>query len=223
MPRPHLLYFADPMCSWCWGFSPVIQAISERFGPELPIRLIVGGLRPWTKNPMTAQERQDVRSHWKHVQEASGQPFDFAFFDRDSFVYDTEPPSRAVIVLRQQGMQSALAGLRHIQHAFYAENKDVTNIDTLASLALELGMDEALFREQFTAEAILQETRDDFALTQSAGVHGFPTLLAGKDDSNQYALVTQGFQPAPRLIPALAQWLEQIGTIPVPDTGPTCS
>ncbi len=32
MPHPHLVYVADPMCSWCWGFSPVIDAIRERFG-----------------------------------------------------------------------------------------------------------------------------------------------------------------------------------------------
>jgi hypothetical protein len=23
-----LVYFADPMCSWCYGFSPVIAAIA---------------------------------------------------------------------------------------------------------------------------------------------------------------------------------------------------
>ena len=45
MRKPHLVYFADPMCSWCWGFSPVIEAISEQFGTSLPIRLIMGGLR----------------------------------------------------------------------------------------------------------------------------------------------------------------------------------
>ena len=29
MADKRLLYFADPMCSWCYGFSPV------RLGPEL--------------------------------------------------------------------------------------------------------------------------------------------------------------------------------------------
>ena len=27
MDEPHLIYFADPMCSWCYGFSPVIEDI----------------------------------------------------------------------------------------------------------------------------------------------------------------------------------------------------
>ena len=52
MRQPHLVYFADPMCSWCWGFAPVINAIRGRYGERLPVRLIVGGLRPGTTEPM---------------------------------------------------------------------------------------------------------------------------------------------------------------------------
>lgn len=46
MHKPHLVYFADPTCSSCWGFSSVIEALSERFGPSLPIRLIMGDCVP---------------------------------------------------------------------------------------------------------------------------------------------------------------------------------
>ena len=33
----HFLYVADPMCSWCWGFSPVIDKIDETFGETAPV------------------------------------------------------------------------------------------------------------------------------------------------------------------------------------------
>lgn len=36
-----LWYFADPMCSWCWGFSPVIEAVREACRPRLKISLIL--------------------------------------------------------------------------------------------------------------------------------------------------------------------------------------
>jgi putative protein-disulfide isomerase len=206
MNKPHLVYFADPMCSWCWGFSPVIEAISERFGPALPIRLILGGLRPWTTEPMNAHDRGDVRNHWEHVHEASGQPFDFAFFDRERFVYDTEPASRAVVVLRRRGMETGLAALRRIHRAFYAESRDVTDTATLAALAAEFGVDEASFCREFESETAVEETRGDFAIAQSAGIRGFPTLIAGGGDDDQYALVTHGFQPGARILPALEQW-----------------
>ena len=44
-----LIYFADPMCSWCYGFSPVVRALRPRYAEVLPIRLIMGGLRPGTR------------------------------------------------------------------------------------------------------------------------------------------------------------------------------
>ncbi|OYV33240.1 MAG: protein-disulfide isomerase, partial [Rhodospirillales bacterium 20-64-7] len=146
MQTPHLIYFADPMCSWCWGFSPAIGAIAARFGETLPIRLVLGGLRPGTEQEMTAGDRANVRGHWEHVQEASGQPFDFRFFDRPSFVYDTEPASRAVVAMRRLGMNSDLEAFRRIQFAFYAENRDVTETETLCALAAELGADADAFR-----------------------------------------------------------------------------
>lgn len=223
MHKPHLVYFADPMCSWCWGFSPVIEAISERFGPSLPIRLILGGLRPWTKEPMTANDRGDVRNHWQHVHEASGQPFEFAFFDREHFVYDTEPPSRAVVVLRRRGMATGLAALRRIHHAFYAESRDVTDTGTLADLAAEFGLDPAEFRDEFDSEAALEEARNDFATAQSAGIRGFPTLIAGEGDDNQYLLVTHGFQPGARILPALEQWLGKETAPLSADAGQACT
>lgn len=207
--RPHLIYFADPMCSWCWGFAPVIRVLSETFGDYLPIRLIMGGLRPGTTDPMPDRVRAEIRTHWEHVAEASGQPFDWGFFDRNGFVYDTEPASRAVVVLRRHGL--GLKALHRMQEAFYAENVDVTRTDALADIAVECGLDAAAFRAAFEAEAARQETLRDYAISQRTGVTGFPTLIAGSGQYNQYVMVTQGFQPAARILPALAHWLETIG------------
>ncbi|HEX2939451.1 MAG TPA: DsbA family protein [Rhodopila sp.] len=210
MQGSHLVYFADPMCSWCWGFSPVIEAIRARFGDTLPIRLVLGGLRPGTETEMDAGDRAEVRSHWEHVHEASGQPFDFRFFERSHFVYDTEPASRAVVVMRRLGMDVGLAALKRVQAAFYAENLDVTDAATLAILAAELGMDTEAFRADFGSETSIRETWRDFQIAQSAGVRGFPTLIAGAGDEGRYALVTHGFQPAARILPALERWFETV-------------
>lgn len=210
MAGPHLVYFADPMCSWCYGFSPVIAAIGERFGEALPIRLVLGGLRPGTTEPMDEASRAKTREHWEHVHEASAQPFDFAFFERARFVYDTEPACRAVVVMRRRGPAAALAALRRIHIAFYAENRDVTDVATLTEIAAELGEDAATFRAAFASDAAVQETWADFALSQRAGIGGFPTLIAGNGSDDSYAMVTNGFQRAERIIPLLASWFGRL-------------
>ena len=210
-PGPHLVYFADPMCSWCWGFAPVITAIEARFGDALPIRLVMGGLRPGTTEPMTETRKAETRSHWEHVHAASGQPFDHAFFAREGFVYDTEPASRAVVVMRRRGMGDALAGLKRLQAAFYAENRDVTDPVELTAIAAELGFEADAFAADFQSDAARRETAQDFALSQGAGITGFPTLIAGAGAEGGYGLVTQGFQRGERILPALEAWRATVG------------
>ena len=95
-----ILIIVDPMCSWCWGFSPVLRAIDEAYNSFAPIYPIVGGLRPLTSDPMNDRAKEEIQQHWKNVNEVSGQTFDFTFFDRKDFIYDTEPACRALVTVR---------------------------------------------------------------------------------------------------------------------------
>jgi putative protein-disulfide isomerase len=204
-----LLYFADPMCSWCWGFAPVIEAVAARFGPSLPVRLILGGLRPGTTEPLIAAGKRSIREHWQHVQELAGQPFDFGFFEREGFVYDTEPPCRAVVAARRLRPGAALGFLDHLHGAFYSRNQDITDATTLAGLAADFGFDPAEFEAVFAAAATREETRADFALGKRIGIGGFPALLAGGGD-DAYSIVTLGYQPWGKIEPLVTSWLEHV-------------
>lgn len=213
--RDQLIYVADPMCSWCWGFSPVIEAVRETFGDAFDTRLIMGGLRPGTTKPMDDKSKGTVREHWEHVETASGQPFDFAFFDRDGFVYDTEPAARAVVAARRQDADKAFAYLKRVHRAFYAENRDVTDRGELASLAEEAGLDRDAFEATFDSEDVRTETWKDFALSQRSGITGFPTLLIG-NQADGHAVVTVGFQPWQAIEARIETWRAQRAAAPQP-------
>lgn len=210
MTRPQLIYFADPMCSWCWGFAPTIAAIPERFGDRLPISVILGGLRPGTIEPMTPRLSATIREHWRHVADASGQPFDFAFFDRKGFIYDTEPSARAVVAMRRHAPERTLEFMNRIQRAFYAENRDITDPEVLSDLAVEFGLSRTKFSADMANDDIRNETLGDFMVAQRTGVTGFPTLIAGMGGSTGWALITEGFQPKERVLALLERWLAQV-------------
>ena len=205
--QKQLLYFADPMCSWCWGFSPVITAIGDHHGEDLPIRPMMGGLRPGPQAPMDDEIKQEIRDHWEHVKTATGQAFDFAFFERDAFVYDTEPACRAVVAARAQGLTQGLAMLARLHRAFYAENRDVTDTDMVIELAEDEGLERDLFADVFQSDAARNATEADFHIAHRLGIRGFPTLLAGTEKDG-FALVTTGYQPHDALAGPIAQWLE---------------
>lgn len=201
----HFLYVADPMCSWCWGFSPVIGKVAEAFGDAAPVRVMVGGLRPGTVHPMRGKDKDYIRDHWHHVQDATGQPFDFAFFDQDTFVYDTEPACRAVVTARKIDEARALPFLAHLHCAFYVDNRNTANENELADIAGEFGFERDEFLALLTSPDMREETQGDFWFAQSSGITGFPTLLAVED--KQAILVTAGYLPWDALEAPLAGWV----------------
>lgn len=210
MDTPHLILFADPMCSWCYGFSPVVDDVRRAFGRALPVRVVMGGLRPGTAEPMTDKGKTEVVGHWAHVAEATGLPFDRAVLDREGFIYDTDPAARAVVVVRREGDEPAIDYLRNVQRAFYAENRDVTSGDVLADLAVELGLDRAEFLEAWNSEEAKAETWRDYAMSQRAGVTGFPTLVGGPNEHGVYGVVTRGYAPAEQVVAVLKDWISRI-------------
>lgn len=202
-----LVYFADPMCSWCYGFSPVIAAIEQHFRGRLPLRLVMGGLRAGQTRPMREQDKDYIRGAWARVNAASGQPFDFTFFEREGFVYDTEPACRAVVTMRLRDPSRALAFMARIQTAFYAENRDVTSADVLTGLAADEGQDRDTFATALLSPEVRNETFRDFLTAQEFGIQGFPALIVG--GGQQYALVTSGYRPLDGIPEALDNWLAQ--------------
>lgn len=205
--QKQLLYFADPMCSWCWGFAPVIKAVAERHGDTLPIQVFMGGLRAGNTKAMEQKDKDYIRNHWEHVHERTGQEFNFDFFDREGFVYDTEPACRAVVTARSFDTAIALRLLERLHEAFYVEGQDTTDRDTLVALADLEGVDVKAFAEKFDSKEATMVTTVDFEITKKIGVSGFPTLLAGSDKDG-FGMVTSGYQALEGIEGSINDWLE---------------
>ena len=93
--KREFVYFTDPMCSWCYGFSPVITALAGRF-ETAPAPAHDHGRTTRTSSadqPFSWKIKQYIRDAWKRVEATTGQPFDMGFLAREHFVYDTEPAS----------------------------------------------------------------------------------------------------------------------------------
>ena len=45
MAERQLLYFADPMCSWCWGFSPVVEELGTRYQVRATLAVVMGNYK----------------------------------------------------------------------------------------------------------------------------------------------------------------------------------
>jgi len=209
-PKPTLLYLADPMCSWCWGFSPVIEQVADDYAEQLDFRVVAGGLFPDTTEVMNPHFKAQVKDHWEHVEERTGQPFDFELFQREDFVYNTEPACRALVAARALDPSRTLAMLRELHRAFYAENRDITDADVATNVAVKAGLDAGEFRAMLDSAPMRERVRTDFNLAREIGMRGFPTLLGY--DHQHLVLITEGYAAQNPVRAKLDRWLSEIET-----------
>lgn len=202
--RPRLLAFLDCMCSWCYGFTPVMDELRGHFGDRLDHLLFSGGLRPFNREPMAEAMREKLASVYARIGEISGQPFAAMPRSMDpDFIYDTEPASRAIVTMRHAAPGADYAYYRAIQQAFYARAEDITREEVLAAHAAPFGVEREAFLDLFRSEPIRQAVLADFGVAKQFDITGFPTLVLHRMDGknpNALLLVGQGYAPAAEMI-----------------------
>jgi putative protein-disulfide isomerase len=179
-----LIFVGDPMCSWCYGFGKELSALMARH-PDLPLQIMVGGLRAGATDVLDDSGKQFRLQHWARVEEKSGLPFNRpGLMARKNFVYDTEPICRAVVTARRVAPQAdLLAVFRALQNAFYVNGLDTTDGAVLAQAAVaELhNQGHAVAVDAFLAEwneaATIAATHAEFVQVRKIGINSFPALL----------------------------------------------
>lgn len=191
------IYVGDPMCSWCWGFAPQIEKLRKKHADDWKFTLVLGGLRPGPQPPMDKEMKDMVQHHWEAVAERTGQPFDYDFFKRDGFIYDTEIPSRAIMAARVLERSLAFDFYHRVQEAFYAKNIDTGNVESYFPIVEEFGLNQEDFVELFESDRVKQFTLNQFELARKMQATGFPSSLAVID--GQYFMLNRGWAEAEAL------------------------
>ena len=193
-----LLYVVDPMCSWCWGFGESIAQVRAEL-PDVPWRLVMGGLAPDSDDPMDVETAKYVQQAWRAVTAQTGAQFNHDFWTQCSPRRSTYPSCRAVILAGQEGKAQEM--LSAIQQAYYSEARNPSDLETLTALAEEIGMNPKSFRtalEDPKTQALLEE---DFSLRRSMKVTNFPSV--GLRDGKESRLIISGWCDAKTLSAAV--------------------
>jgi len=216
-PVKEIIYVGDPMCAWCFGFEPVLDALMERFEPSVPFRFIMGGLRVDDPIPITGALKPKLLKNWRDVTRATGQPINgYLLANIPDFLYDSAPASRAFIAVRRLDESLALPYYRSLHHAFYMEMRDITQPAILCELAAALGVDPGFFSELVKSESVRAEALNDFELARDYNAQAFPALVL-KEGSNA-SVLNQGYKEFSALTGILDEWVT--GELPTAEITP---
>ncbi|WP_299455776.1 DsbA family protein [uncultured Microscilla sp.] len=170
-------YFADPMCSWCWGAAASVTRLKEQYH-EFDFELIMGGLRPYETRPLDANSRDKLIQHWRQIGEATEQPFDETILHTPGFVYNTEAAARAVVTVKKINPAMTFVFFKAVQKAFYAEGKHPQQLSTYLELCQNMGISAEEFARIFELQTTKEATEEEFMRAKTFyGITGFPTLL----------------------------------------------
>ena len=204
MNKKILWYIADPMCSWCWGFAPIIKEVRLNYSENLKIELVMGGLRSG-KLAMASGQRAEILNHWKAVNERTGQPFSFEGAMPEGFIYDTEPSCRGIVAMSLINPSLVFTLLESIQFGFYVEQKDVTNPKVLAQLAGKIGVDMDLYLQAFESDEVKNKVSNHFDKVRQWGVNSFPTIAV--QNAAGYSVLNRGYCLPDELFQKIDGWL----------------
>lgn len=186
-----LYYVADPMCAWCWGFRAAFEGVEARLHEGVRVRLVMGGLAPDSAQPMDEGTRGYVQSAWHAVASRSGASFNHDFWELCAPRRSTWPACRAVLAAEALQPGAGRRMFAGIQRAYYTEARNPSDVQTLAAIALEVGVREQDFVARIDAPEARQALERDLELRDSFGISGYPSVALEQD--GQLSVLTRGY------------------------------
>lgn len=188
--RAKLYYIYDPMCSWCWGYTPTWNRLRETLAEHVDIIYGLGGLAEDSQSIMSDEMQHFLQKTWRKISQQLGTSFNYDFWHQCQPRRSTYPACRAALIARSFGKEKEM--LTAIQHAYYLQAKNPSDIDTLHSLAIEIGIDGEQFLQQIANEQLDKTLRAEIAKMRAMPINGFPALVLVKDE--EYSAITLDYK-----------------------------
>ncbi|MGB1200111.1 MAG: DsbA family protein [Cognaticolwellia aestuarii] len=167
------------MCSWCWGYAPTWQRLQRELASEVDIIYGLGGLAEDSDVLMPEAMQVFLQQTWRKIAQQLGTEFNFDFWQHCQPRRSTFPACRATLIAREFGKEQEM--LTAIQHAYYLQAKNPSNLDTLQALAVDIGLDGYDFLQKLKSQSVDEQLMAEINKMRSLPINGFPALVLVKE------------------------------------------
>jgi putative protein-disulfide isomerase len=205
-----LIYIYDALCGWCYGFSPVMQQLHEKYKYELNFTVLSGGMVTGERVGPIGQVAGYIREAYKTVEAHTGVQFGEGFLNgilkEGKAIFNSVPPGIALTAFKSFQPENAVAFAHTLQKAIYYDGIEPEHVGAYGKYAAQYGVDETLFLQKMIDSDIQKETFAEFEQVAKWGVRGFPTVLVGTPE--KLYLLASGYTPFEQLEEMVQQVLE---------------
>lgn len=178
-----LVYHADPLCGWCFAIAPALEEARDRIGDRAHWTLRMGGLVVGERVRPVGLDAAYLRSGLAQVAAATGRTAGDRYYsdivDRGSWVSDSEPVCRAVLVAEELGGTDAAFTASHaLSDALYLEGREPDAPATVSDLAASLGLEPEQFLARWASDTAAARLTRHWEQTRAMGLSTYPTVAA---------------------------------------------
>ncbi len=201
MERGKIIYAYDALCGWCYGFSPVINDIHEKYHCELDFEVISGGMITGKRIGPIGEVAPYIRWAYKDVEKATGVRFGAGFLEgvlaEGKAIFNSIPPAVALSVFKTYQPDRAVAFAGTLQKAVYYDGLEPEQVPAYGPYAEAYGIPAAEFTAKMQEESYQKLAQRDFEQSAALEVNGFPSVFLVQGDTAW--LVARGYTPFPTL------------------------
>lgn len=195
MSKGKMIYIYDPVCSWCYAFSGVMQQIKDTYQDKIPFEIWSGGMVLGDQIKPIGELADFLKPIYKRIESMTPARFGdnyYQLIEEGTYVVSSELASVALTAFKELQPENAINFAHDIQKAYYHEGKSLNDIATFIELASPYGIDGERYAYYFQNADVLNKTNADFQNAANLGVRGFPTLLYDTGGEQVFA-VARGY------------------------------
>ncbi len=210
MKKAKLYYFYDPLCGWCYGFSPVIRALEEKYKDLISFEAISGGMILGERAKPLSEMHSYLREAMPRLEEMTGVKFGekyMEFFEEGTITLNSETPCIAMTVFKSMSTKSSILFASELQKALYYDGIDLNQLDNYKKIAEHFDLPWEVFREKMQSEDYKRKTYKEFEISQQAGISGFPSVVLQVEQ--QGYLIARGYRPETEMVNAIDEIIKK--------------
>ena len=196
--EPVVYYCYDAYCGWCYGFSPVIKKISEKYKCKLTFEVLSGGMIP-AENPQPISATAGyISKAYSRVEELTGIKFgeDYLWHvfnpEKSDWFPASEKPAIAMCIFKEIYPDSQVAFAGDLQFSLHYEGRDLTDDEAYRHLLEKYKINAGDFYIKLHSEEYKEKANYEFSLCRQLQVTGFPAVLMQVAETKFY-LVSRGY------------------------------
>ena len=179
--RVRLIVWSDYLCPWCYNAAVRLRRLEDEFGDRVALEWRTFLLRPHPDPSRTLERFRAYTASWmRPAAEEDAGTFQVWSTDEGPPSHSV-PPHLVAKAAASLGREAFHAMHARLLRAYFAENRDITDGETLRRLWCEVGLPEAAFARA-GSDDVLREVVDQHNDAVRRDVSGVPAVaMVGND------------------------------------------